>query len=244
MRAGIPAHGSRVQSPYGRNIPTGPAFRTYRTSLMQAYTAAQVAELDRYTTEDLGVDLKQLMEIAGMRSAESAVKLFGIGKDITVLAGPGGNGGDALVAAKWLKLWGCNPTVIMSHEFDHLKEVITHQYDIWKNYGGEEADTPPVKTDGIIDGLLGYSLEGDPRDRAADLIVWANESGAPILSLDVPSGLDATTGEARDPCITARHTVVFGVMKQGLQTEEGQKRAGTIELIDIGFPREFPKTSP
>ena len=77
------------------------------------FTAAEVAELDRYTIEDLGVDLKQLMEVAGMRSAEAARRLFGDGRKIVVLAGPGGNGGDALVCAKWLKLWGSEPVVLL-----------------------------------------------------------------------------------------------------------------------------------
>jgi len=68
----------------------------------EAYTSDQVAALDEYTTTKLGVDIKQLMEIAGMRSAEIARELFGDVRNITVLAGPGGNGGDALVCAKWL----------------------------------------------------------------------------------------------------------------------------------------------
>jgi len=209
---------------------------------MEAYTAKQVAELDRYTVEDLGVDLKQLMEVAGMRSAEAAVKLFGNAKNIAVLAGPGGNGGDALVCAKWLKLWGLNPTVYLSHEEEKLKPVTLDQLNVWKAFGGKTEGVQPFPegVDGIIDGLLGYSLEGDPRGKSAELITWANESGAHILALDIPSGLDATTGEVRDPCIRATHTVVYGVMKKGLTVESASAYAGEIELVDIGFPREFP----
>ena len=212
-----------------------------------AYTATQVARLDRYTIEELGVDIKQLMEIAGMRSAEAALKLFGEGKNIAILVGPGGNGGDALVCAKWLKLWGCNPMVVLSHPEEKLKPVTLHQLNIWKKYCG--ACTAPERSDwcwvyerisgpvdGIIDGLLGYSLEGDPRGRSADLIRWVNDRGAPVLALDIPSGLDATTGEVHDPCIKATHTIVFGVMKVGLTKESSKEYTGEIELVDIGFP--------
>ncbi len=207
---------------------------------MTSYTSAEVAELDRHTTEDLGVDLKQLMEVAGLRSAEATVKLFKCHgepcRTMTVLVGPGGNGGDALVCAKFLKLWGCKVDVILSHEEEKLRQVTKDQLNIWRNYGGEVLDEPPDETDGIVDGLLGYSLEGDPRGKSAELIKRANLSGAPILSLDVPSGLDATTGEIRDPCIKANMTVVYGVMKKGLETEIGKEYSGKIELIDIGFP--------
>jgi len=207
----------------------------------QTYTAAQVAELDRYTIKELGVDLKQLMEIAGMRSAEAAAKLFGRQQKIAVLAGPGGNGGDALVCAKWLKLWGYDPKVLLSHPLEKLKPITRDQLSIWEAYGGTVVDDPPSDTEGIVDGLLGYSLEGAPRGRSAELIQWANGTGVPILALDIPSGMDATTGEARDPCIKAKHTVVYGVMKQGLTTKNAPEYAGEIELIDIGFPREFPQ---
>lgn len=205
-----------------------------------AYTAAEVAELDRYTVEDLGVDLKQLMEIAGMRSAELALELFGEGMHITLLAGPGGNGGDALVCAKWLKLWGCSPTVLLSHELDRLKPVTADQLSVWKSFGGEVISQPPEHTDGIVDGLLGYSLAGDPRGRAAELIDWANGTQKPILALDIPSGLDASMGYVRTPCIKALKTAVYGVLKQGHLSENASKYTGEIHLIDIGFPREFP----
>ncbi|MFH1670176.1 MAG: NAD(P)H-hydrate epimerase [Patescibacteria group bacterium] len=210
--------------------------------MLPTYTAQQVAAIDRYTIEECGVDILQLMEVAGMRSAEAAIKLFGEGRNIAVLAGPGGNGGDALVCAKWLKLWGREPTVYLSHEEEKLKPVTLDQLKVWKAFGGKIGGVPSSSQgfDGIIDGLLGYSLQGDPRGKSADLIRWANESQSPILALDVPSGLDATTGEARDPCIRARHTVVFGVMKKGLTVEGAKGYAGEIELVNIGFPREFP----
>ena len=95
--------------------------------------------------------------------------------------------------------------------------------------------------DGVVDGLIGYSLVGDPRGKSAELIDWTNPQNCQVLSLDIPSGLDATTGEIRNPCIKANMTVVFGVMKKGLLVGSAKEYSGDIEIIDIGFPREFPE---
>lgn len=223
---------------------------------MKSYTSAEVAELDRHAIEDLGVDIKQLMEVAGLRSAEAAVRLFGDNKSLTVLVGSGGNGGDALVCAKFLKLWGYEVSVMLSHEEEELRQVTKDQLYIWRKFGGGLLNVErskgrkvpmnndlttlrlsDISTDGIIDGLLGYSLVGDPRGKSAELIEWTNSQNCQVLSLDVPSGLDATTGEARDPCIKANMTVVYGVMKKGLLVDSAKDFAGEIELVDIGLKR-------
>lgn len=204
---------------------------------MRAYTAKEVAAIDRRVTEELGVSVFQLMEVAGLRSAEATKTMVGEGSSVLVLAGPGGNGGDALVAAKWLLLWGFDVNVVLSHERTTLKEVTSHQLRIFENYGGVViADPPKTPPDLIVDGLLGYSISGAPRGGAATLIRWANASNAPILALDLPSGLDATTGEARDPCIRARKTIVFGLMKQGLLAPSAKPFTGELLLVEIGFP--------
>lgn len=206
---------------------------------MESFTAAEVAELDRYTIEDLGVDVKQLMEMAGLRSAEKMAAMVPEKSHITVLVGSGGNGGDALVAAKWLKLWGYNPEVILSHPLEKLKPVTSDQLKVWENFGGVVIDNIPSQTTAIIDGLLGYSLQGAPRGRTAELINQANKIDVPKLALDVSSGLNATSGQVYDPCFKASKTVVFGVMKKGLDLESAKKYTGEIEVVDIGFPRSF-----
>ncbi len=206
---------------------------------MRAYTAVQVAALDRYVIEELGVDILQLMEVAGLRSAEAAKAMVGQGSGIVILAGPGGNGGDALVCAKWLLLWGYGVTVVLSHEKEKLRDVTVHQFSVFEKCDGKIVDEPPTHVSAlIVDGLLGYSLSGAPRGRAAELIRWANASGTPILALDLPSGLDATTGQAHDPCIRATKTVVFGVMKQGLLVPSAKPFTGELHLVGIGFPVE------
>jgi len=210
-------------------------------SSIHGYSAAEVAELDRHTIEDLGVDLKQLMEIAGMRSAEALITLAPEAKKIVCLAGPGGNGGDALVCAKFLKLWEYDVSVLLSHTEEKLKPVTKHQLKIWKNFGGEVLDTPPPHCDAIVDGILGYSLSGDPRGKAAELIEWIilrrAQDDTKVLALDCPSGLDATTGEAKNPCVRANHTVMYGVAKKGVVEAHALEYVGAWQVVDIGFPR-------
>ena len=210
---------------------------------VDTYTAEEVAELDRHTIEDLGVDLKQLMEIAGMRSAEAMQKLAPDAKKVVCLVGPGGNGGDALVCAKFLKLWGCDPVVLLSHPIEKLKSVTKDQLSVWKNFGGDVLENPPNDCDAIVDGIFGYSLQGDPRGRAAELIQWVESVNTPVLALDTPSGLDASTGEARTPCVHAHHTVMYGVAKTGVIKPKAKEYVGSWEVIDIGFPRGFPTLS-
>lgn len=208
----------------------------------QAYTAAQVTAMDKYTIEELGVDILQLMEVAGLEAAKIAADVFPKGGTVTVLTGTGGNGGDALVAAKWLRNWGYTPQVVLSTPTEKLSDVTRHQLNIYERLGGSVIDSPPQNANCIIDGLLGYSLHGAPREAAAELINWANNQHATVVALDLPSGLDATTGEIYEPAITADHTVTFGVMKAGLQSERGKSIAGHIHIVDIGFPTNFPST--
>ena len=213
---------------------------TQYNALMQSYTSQEVAELDRHTMEDLGVDLKQLMEVAGLRSAEALIKLAPDARDVVCLVGPGGNGGDALVCSKWLKLWGLQPGVVLSHPEEELKPVTAHQLNVFQNYGGAVLVDPPARVDAIVDGIFGYSLSGNPRDRAGMLIEWTEGVDVPILALDCPSGLDASTGEPRNPCVVANHTIMYGVAKKGVVTKAAEEYVGTWEVVDIGFLRDFP----
>ena len=94
---------------------------------------------------------------------------------------------------------------------------------------------PTDKLDLIIDGIIGYSLKGAPRGRAAELIVWANDQNCPILSLDVPSGLDSSTGEVFSPAINATATMTLALPKLGLQ-DPTSPIVGELYLADIGVP--------
>jgi NAD(P)H-hydrate epimerase len=87
-----------------------------------------------------------------------------------------------------------------------------------------------------VDGVIGYSLKGSPEGPAADLIHWANGQDAPVLSLDVPSGVDAETGVALDPAIRASATLTLALPKEGLRAPDAERYVGELYLADIGVP--------
>ena len=192
-------------------------------------TAAEMAEIDRVMVEDLGVELLQMMENAGRSLARLAMQRFAP-QSVVVLAGPGGNGGGGLVAARHLMNHGVAVEVARSH--DRFHPVPRHQYEILERMKVHEVDEPS-SPDLVIDALLGYSLEGDPRGRSAELIEWSNRSGLPVLSLDTPSGLDVTSGESGSPCVTATATMTLALPKRGLI---GAAEVGDLYLADISVP--------
>ena len=160
-------------------------------------TVAQMIEVDRAMVDDYGIVLLQMMEHAGRHLAHLARARFlagsARGRRVVVLAGPGGNGGGALVAARRLAAWGARVSVLLAAPPARFAAVPRHQLGILTRLGVAASDTGALPDedeapDLILDGIIGYSLRGAPRGRAADLIRGANASGAPVLALDVPSG--------------------------------------------------------
>lgn len=94
-----------------------------------------------------------------------------------------------------------------------------------------------------MDGIIGYSLRGAPRGRVAEMIRWANEQKLPVLALDLPSGLNASTGEALEPTVRAAATMTLALPKVGLRTAE-KKVVGDLYLADIGVPPELYSLAP
>ena len=209
-------------------------------------TVEQMVEVDRAMIEDYEILLLQMMEEAGRHLARLARERFLAGdagnSRVVVLAGPGGNGGGALVCARRLAAWNADVSVFITTPDDRFADVPRHQLRIVRHLGldvRETSDLPHASPALIIDGIIGYSLRGAPRDRAAELIRWANRSGAPVLSLDVPSGLDATTGDGLDPVIKATATMTLALPKQGLRIGAAPSLVGELYLADIGVPPQL-----
>ncbi len=194
-----------------------------------ALTADQMREVDRIMVEELGIDLTRMMENAGRNLADLVIRLFRPAT-VTVLAGSGGNGGGGLVAARHLSNRGVAVTVSVSG--GDLAEVPARQLAILENMTVAVTEQP-VEAEVVIDALIGYSLSGPPRDRAAELIGWANERSTPVVSLDTPSGLDVTTGVAAEPSVVADATLTLALPKIGL-LEAAQ--VGDLYLADISVP--------
>jgi len=209
-------------------------------------TGEQMIEVDRAMVEDYGIKLIQMMEHAGRHLAHLARERFLAGQarghTVVVLAGRGGNGGGALVCARRLAAWGASVRVLVTAEAAHFEGVPRHQLQILTHMGLEvlhEGAPPREAPDLIIDGIIGYSLRGAPRGRAAELIRWANQSPAPVLALDVPSGLDSTTGEATETVIRAAATMTLALPKVGLRAGMEAGLVGELYLADISVPPQL-----
>jgi NAD(P)H-hydrate epimerase len=209
-----------------------------------ALTTTQMIEVDRAMIEDYHIELIQMMENAGLNFAELARRwLGGTVKDhsVVVLCGNGGNGGGGMTAARRLHNWGAQVIIALTKSADEYRGVPAHQLDILKRMNipiVDSASLPPTP-DMILDAIIGYSLSGSPRGMAADFIRWANKQNTPILSLDNPSGLDATTGVAYEPTIRATATMTLALPKQGLLNPEVKADVGELYLADISVPPEL-----
>ena len=207
-------------------------------------TTEQMIEVDRAMVEDFRIELIQMMENAGRNLASLACERFlehhPVGKQVVVLAGTGGNGGGTLVAARRLQNWGAQVRVFITRPAKDFTSVPAHQLDIVRRMNVPILQSSMIQivghTDLIVDGIIGYSLKGAPREAAKDLIQWANSQPAPILALDAPSGLDTTTGTIFDPAIKATATMTLALPKEGLRVPEVQAHVGELYLADISVP--------
>ena len=210
-------------------------------------TTDQMIEVDRAMMEDYHIDLVRMMENAGRNLAHLARERF-LGGDprgyrVVVLAGTGGNGGGALVAARHLHNYGATVSVLVTKGIYEFTPVPRQQLDMVRRIGitiGFAGDTDSVATpDLVLDGVIGYSLKGTPRGDAATLIRWANDQQTPVLSLDAPSGVDATTGTVFEPAVQATATMTLALPKEGLRTPGVDSHVGELYLADISVPPEL-----
>ena len=216
-------------------------------SHMPWLTTAQMVEVDRVMIEDFGIELLQMMENAGRALARVARERFLAGdpraKHVAVLAGPGGNGGGALTCARRLAGWGAQVAVFLAAPAEAFAPVPAKQLDILRRIGVPVQDAAAVRSSTpaelVIDGVIGYSLTGAPRGPAGELIEWANTQRAPILALDVPSGIDTTTGTVHRPAIRATATLTLALPKEGLRAPEAAQHVGELYLADISVPPEL-----
>jgi len=206
---------------------------------MPALTSAQMAEVDRLMVEEFGIELIQMMEQAGQRLAEQARRMLGgdlAGLRILVTSGGGNNGGGGLVAARNLHNHGAQVAVGISTAPQAFGSVPGQHWRTLNQMGLGLADFGPAQADLIIDALVGYGLRGQPTPALAARIDRLNSSGRPILALDVPSGLNATTGAAAEACIRSATTLTLALPKMGLLVEAARPYVGELVLADIGVP--------
>ncbi|MBN2173896.1 MAG: NAD(P)H-hydrate epimerase [Bacteroidales bacterium] len=200
---------------------------------------SQMREIDRIANEELGIGHIQMMENAGLNLALLAKEKFLHNepkkKKVQIIAGTGLNGKTALVAARRLKSWGVEVSVILAVEQSKYTKEYQQQLDSLKKLGIKFKEKPE-KSNLIIDGIVGYGLNGGLSKKAAELIMEINRLGSPVLALDAPSGLDLNNGKPSDPTIKANATLTLAMPKTGLFKLNASKYIGELYLADIGIP--------
>ena len=196
---------------------------------------AQMIEIDRIMIEDLQIELKQMMENAGRNLAQLTLGLVAP-RTATVLAGSGGNGGGGLVCARHLANHGVVVTVVVTRPAAEFWGVPAHQLGILQRMGIVVIDHDPSgieDADVIVDAVIGYSLRGAPRGSALAIIDAANQANKPVISLDVPSGVDSTTGVTPGAAVRADATLTLAAPKIGLRSNP---LLGRLFVGDISVP--------
>lgn len=203
-------------------------------------------DLDRTIEKCLSMPVLILMENAGRSIAEEAIKYLRKRKRIAIFCGKGNNGGDGFVAARHLLAKGFKTDVFLAGQISDVKGIARTNLEILLklrqkiNQVGER-NLPAVKKIIsqcclIIDALLGVGISGEVRGVYKDLITLINDSHIFTLSVDIPSGLDATTGKVLGRCVTADETVTFMAKKRGMALVEGAQFCGKIVVKDLGVP--------
>lgn len=216
-------------------------------------TRAQVRELDRRAADGFGLPGLVLMENAGRGCAELVMRLNPDRKPTVVLCGPGNNGGDGFVLARHLDNhgWPVNVMAVLSSR-DIAPDaaanfnVIDHAGIPYTQFHPDHFGPPQqefVRRRGldpagwVVDALFGTGLSrplGPPFDWLASLV---NNSGKPVLAVDIPSGLDCDTGDPLGPTVRATHTATFVAAKRGFLNPAARDWTGDVHIIDIGAPR-------
>jgi NAD(P)H-hydrate epimerase len=220
--------------------------------------ATQMRRIDSWAIELQGVPSLQLMERAGEGVAAAVERLCPDGP-VVVLCGKGNNGGDGLVVARLLRERGRTVSVIAlagerqlgGDALQNLQRLpgepplaLLAQED--GTGGGASSDLNPVARDVlpaagvIVDALLGTGFHGAPRGGVAAAIDAISAASAPVVSVDVPSGVDTSTGCVEGAAVKAAITVTFHSAKPGLWVHPGKAHAGRVEVVDIGIPRGAP----
>ncbi len=213
-----------------------PIFRADTGIVVPAVTADQMREVDRLAVEVFGLGILQMMENAGRTLAAHAMAMLGDGGgEVAVLAGAGGNGGGGLCCARHLANRGVPVAILLDREADALAPPAAAQLAILIAAGitpadPDRAEALVTRSTLVVDALIGYGLRGAAQGRAAALIELCNRHARRVLALDVPSGLDATSGKADGPVVRADRTLTLALPKTGLRD------VADLHLADLGIP--------
>lgn len=211
-----------------------------------AITRSQAREADRHAIEDLHIPSICLMENAGRQVADAACDMLSGQGRVLVICGSGNNGGDGFVAARHLLLRGVETAIVFLGSEEKLTPDSKTNYRAICGCGIAVSVVEDIREAGlediacrfnlIIDALLGTGISGEVREPYASAIRALQAARSPILSVDIPSGLDCDTGHVLGVCVKAAKTVTFIRPKVGFEKADGPEMCGEIIVADIGAP--------
>lgn len=206
-------------------------------------------EIQRIAQEEFGYDILQLTENAGRGLARLALAMLGgrgKGQVVVILAGGGNKGAAGLCAARHLVNWGFTVEPILADVESETSFAARRQLAILRESGVVEpgdmeineiaVEDQLLRADLVVDALVGYGLEGPPVGIAAAATELAVASKKPVLALDVPTGVNATSGHVGEPAIRACTTLAFDLPKKGILEAAAKANVGELYLADLGIP--------
>lgn len=214
---------------------------------MKLCTPKQMQNIDRRAIDGMKIPGLELMEAAGSRVVDAIVEQYGdiTGQVITIVCGKGNNGGDGLVAARYLHEKGAKIEIFLTGRADTVEgDAMTNLKRAEKIglYVKEIDDIDDFSIDYnsniIIDAIFGTGFSGDIKAPYDEIIFKINDHPASVVAIDAPSGLDGATGAVAEPCVRADLTVTFGLPKFGQALYPGKEYCGLLLVADIGFPDE------
>ncbi|MFN8108832.1 MAG: NAD(P)H-hydrate epimerase [Thermoleophilia bacterium] len=213
--------------------------------LTPLFDAAASRAADARATAEFGMPSSLLMERAGLESARAIMRHFPAVPRATILVGPGNNGGDGMVVARHLLEAGWAVDLVSTDGGAPTTPDAAVMAGIAERLGiTVRAFSSRQRThDGVlVDALLGTGTHGAPRAPMDAIVAWANRWPGPVVSLDVPTGVDADTGAVAGAAVTAALTLTYHADKPGLHVAPGRGHAGLVEVVDIGIPSQVTET--
>lgn len=223
---------------------------------MKVATSTEMRQIDMSASEDYGIPSLVLMENAGRETAYVVQDLLKrvSGTRVCIFSGKGNNGGDGFVVARYLANHSFQVQVCLFTEITSLSGDASVYYSTLQKMGidvleitGErdwdKAGLAASFADCLVDALLGTGLQGELTDRMAAAIDLMNSSGKPIISVDIPSGVEADTGRVTRTAVKASQTVTFGLPKPGIYLYPGADYVGEVKVADIGIPSDLLRSS-
>jgi NAD(P)H-hydrate epimerase len=201
--------------------------------------AEQMRAMDRWAIEERRIPSLDLMERAGAGIALLADRTVPRGP-VAIVCGKGNNGGDGFVAARLLYELGRTVRVLrLAEQHDYRGDAAEN---LRRLEGAHEPFTPAALADAalVVDAIFGTGFDGEPRGLAREAIEAITEHGAPVVSADIASGVDASTGEAAEASVHATATATFAAAKPGHWIAPGKQQTGTLEVVNIGIPAGAP----